>query len=68
MTKYATVSSETTVIAHTGRGYRLPAGTYEVADLDGTADRGELFLYGPEDRALVQANPHDPNIIIGAVQ
>ncbi len=64
MTRYAIVANDTTVIAHTGRGFRLPAGRYEVAELDGTAERGELFLYGPNDRALVRADPSDSNITI----
>ncbi|MER7280560.1 hypothetical protein ABT369_39585 [Dactylosporangium sp. NPDC000244] len=49
----ATVSAETTVIHHTGRGCKLPAGTYEVVDIDGAADRGVAYLAGPEDGALV---------------
>jgi len=59
--KHATVSTDTTVILHAGRGGTLPAGHYEVAELDGT--QGQLFLTGP-DGDLVQADPYDPNITI----
>jgi hypothetical protein len=58
--KYVNVTADTTVILHTGRGGKLPAGRYEVADLDGTD--GELFLVGPGGD-LVQADPNDPSII-----
>lgn len=59
--KHATVSTATTVILHTGRGGVLPAGRYEVAELDGTD--GELFLVGPNGN-LVQVDPHDPSLTI----
>lgn len=59
--KHANVATETTVILGTGRGGRLPAGRYEVADLDGTD--GQLFLFGPGGD-LVQANPYDEHITI----
>ena len=64
MSRSAIVSHETTAIAHTGRGFRLPAGTYQVADLDGAAERGELYLFGPDNGDLVRVNPHDTNISI----
>lgn len=57
----ATVHRDTTVIAHTGRGVTLPAGSYKVAKLDGLRE-GELFLEGPD--GLVKVNPHDPNITV----
>ena len=64
MTRTAIVSRTTTAIAHTGRAYRLPAGTYEVAELDGVAERGEMYVHGPDNGDLVRVDPHDPNITI----
>lgn len=64
MKRFATVSQETTVITHTGHEGRLPAGRYEVADLDGTKERGELYLVSPDGK-LVRADPGDPLITIG---
>jgi hypothetical protein len=64
MPRYANVTADTTVILHTGRDGTLPAGRYEVAELDGLRD-GELFLTGP-DGELVKADPDDPNITIEA--
>lgn len=64
MPKTATVSAETTAIHHTGRGCRLPAGIYEVVDIDGAADRGVTYLSGPEDGALVCVSLTDHRIDI----
>jgi hypothetical protein len=64
VTRHVVVTADTTVISNSGRGSLLPAGRYEVAELDGTAERGQLFLYGPNDGALVRANPSDPNLTI----
>lgn len=58
--KTATVTAETTAIHHTGRGCKLPPGTYEVVDIDG-AD-GVTYVHGPEDGALVCVDKHDSNI------
>lgn len=63
MARIATVSQRTTVVTHTGHAGKLPAGRYKVADLDGTTDRGELFLTGPDGK-LVKVDPQDPNITI----
>lgn len=64
MPRYATVSSETTVILHTGRPGTVPAGRYEVAELDGhRPENGSLFLTGPNGD-LVRADLDDPNITI----
>ncbi len=63
MPRTAHVTTETTAIHHTGRGMRLAAGTYVVAELDGTAERGELYIDGP-DGDLVRVDPHDPNITV----
>ncbi len=57
------VNAATTAIAHTGHAMTLPAGTYEVAELDGVAERGELFITGPGG-ALVQVDPNGPNIAV----
>ncbi|GAA2623946.1 hypothetical protein GCM10010399_64110 [Dactylosporangium fulvum] len=62
MTKTATVTAETTAIHHTGRGFRLPAGTYEFVDIDGAVERGVAYLAGPEDGALVCVSLTDHNI------
>lgn len=51
--KTATVSAETTAIAHTGRGFKLQPGTYTVVDIDGAAERGVAYLEGPDDGKLV---------------
>lgn len=59
--KHATIPTDTTVILGSGRGGTIPAGRYEVAELDGT--EGQLFLIGPGGD-LVQADPSDPNIAI----
>lgn len=42
--KFATVSAETTAIAHTGRGVKILPGEYEVIDIDGAADRGVAYV------------------------
>jgi hypothetical protein len=44
MPKTATVSAETTAIAHTGRGVKIQPGVYEVVDIDGAADRGVAYV------------------------
>jgi hypothetical protein len=54
-------SVDTTVILHTGHGGILPAGRYEIAEMDGT--EGQLLLVGPNGE-LVQADPNDSNIVI----
>lgn len=58
------MSTETTVIHHTGHGLRLQPGTYAVADLDGADERGELYLIDSGSGELLRANPRDPNITI----
>lgn len=60
----ATVSAETTVIHHTGRGLRLRPGTYDVAELDGVDDRKELYLFDSGNGELLRANPNDPNLTV----
>ena len=62
MTSTVTVKTETTALAGTGRGFRLPAGTYELVDIDGAAERGVAYVKGPDDWALVCIDLHDPNI------
>ena len=62
MPKTATVTAETTALAHTGRSFQLPVGSYEVVDIDG-AD-GVAYVRGPEDGALVCVSLHDPNITV----
>ncbi len=64
MTKTATVKTETTGIHHTGRGCKLPPGTYEVVDIDG-APPGVAYVQGPEGGALVCVNRHDTRITFG---
>lgn len=51
--KTATVSAETTAIAHTGRGFKLQPGVYPVVDIDGADERGVAYIEGPDDGALV---------------
>lgn len=62
-TATATVSAETTAIAHTGRGFRLQPGIYEVVDIDG-AD-GVTYVRGPEGGDLVCASNYDSHIQFG---
>lgn len=57
----ANVLTETTAIAHTGRGASLPAGRYEVAHLDGVDESSVLYIHGPGDD-LMCVNRHDSNI------
>lgn len=67
MPRYATVSANTTVILHTGRPGTVPAGRYEVAELDGhRIENGSLFVFGPNGH-LVRADLDDPNITIEEV-
>lgn len=61
MTKVAIVSADTAAIAHTGRGRVLPAGRYEAHDIDGAAERGVVYLTGP-DGDLVCISAQDPNV------
>jgi hypothetical protein len=60
--KTATVSAETTAIHHTGRVWKLPAGVYEVVDIDGAEERGVAYVTGPEDGALVCVSLTDHRI------
>ncbi len=64
--KTATVSAETTAIAHTGRGIRLQPGVYEVVDIDG-AD-GVTYIRGPEGGHLVCVDNYDRNIEFGGAE
>lgn len=50
-------------IAHTGRGVTLPAGTYEVVDLDGV-DEALAYVRGPDAGKLVCIGRRDPGITI----
>jgi hypothetical protein len=59
---YADVTTETTAIAHTGRGTTLPPGRYEVAHLDGVDENSVLYIHGPNNGALMCVDRHDPNI------
>lgn len=63
MTRVANVSAPSTAIAHTGRATTLPPGRYAVVELDGTAERGEVYVTGP-DGALVLINQRDRNVMI----
>jgi len=47
-------------IAHTGRPVKLPAGAYEVVDIDGAADRNVAVVRGP-DGLLVTISAGDPH-------
>jgi hypothetical protein len=62
--RVAKVSASSVAIAGTGYGFRLEPGMYEVAELDGTAERGEVYVFGPHGGALVRVNPDDPNVEI----
>lgn len=42
--KTATVSAETTAIAHTGSAVKILPGSYEVIDIDGAAERGVAYV------------------------
>jgi len=46
--RYAHVRTETDALAHTGRGCRLPAGRYLVAEIDGAAARNVAYVHGPD--------------------
>jgi hypothetical protein len=58
----------TTGLAGTGNGNaracHLPTGTYPIVDLDGTAERGEVYIEGPDGGALVRINPNDTNLTV----
>jgi hypothetical protein len=60
----AIVREPVTAIDHTGHGVRLAAGEYEVVDIDGAAERGEMYV---KDRTgdLICVNPRDPAITVG---
>lgn len=58
----ANVTAETTAIAHTGRGAKLPAGRYQVAHLDGVDETSTLYIHGPDNGDLMCVSRHDPNI------
>jgi hypothetical protein len=51
MTRYATLTTTTAAIAPNGHGIDLPAGRYQIADLDGVAPT-LLYLRGPDDALL----------------
>jgi hypothetical protein len=63
VTRIAVVSRDSIAIAHTGRATTLVPGRYEVAELDGAAERGEVYVHNL-DGALVRINHRDRNITI----
>jgi hypothetical protein len=63
VTRVANVTAPSLAIAHTGRATTLVPGRYEVAELDGAAERGEVYVHNL-DGALVRINPGDRNITI----
>jgi hypothetical protein len=58
----ATVLTETTAIAHTGRPAKLPAGRYDVAHMDGVDGESVLYIHGPDGGDLMCVDRNDPNI------
>lgn len=62
-TTRAIINTATTALHHTGRGVQLPAGSYPVVDIDGAADRGVLYVTGP-DGNLIGLNPTDPAVTV----
>jgi hypothetical protein len=56
----AILNEQITGIAHTGRVAELPAGAYEVVDIDGAADRNVAVVRGP-DGLLVTISADDPH-------
>lgn len=59
----AVVHQPCSAINGAGRGVTLPAGSYEVVDLDGV-DEALAYVRGPEAGALVCVGRRDPNITI----
>lgn len=51
-------------IAHTGKGVTLPAGRYEIVDLDGV-DEALAYVRGPDNGKLVCIGRNDPGVTIG---
>lgn len=58
--RLAIVNKPSAAIDHTGHGITIKAGSYPVADLDGTAERGEAYV--TLNGKLVQINSSDPAI------
>ncbi len=62
MTSRLAITDEpTTALHHTGHGFTLPAGTYEVVEIDGADDDRIVYITGP-DGDLCGLNPHDPAV------
>lgn len=55
----AIINTTATAISHTGRGVRIPAGSYPVVEIDGAAERGLLYFTGPGEKltCLTLADP-----------
>lgn len=63
MPRIAVITATSRAIAHTGKGVDLPPGRYGVAELDGAAERGQVYVHGPNGW-LTLINRNDPNITI----
>lgn len=63
MSRTVTVHNPSLAIAHTGNGFQLQPGTYQVVEIDGAGD-AIAYVYGPDEGALVCVNLHDPNITV----
>jgi hypothetical protein len=55
-------TTETTAIAHTERGAKLPVGRYKVVHLDGVDETQKLYIEGPDNGDLMCVSRHDGNI------
>lgn len=63
MSQRAIVNAPTVAIAHTGHAAGLPAGSYEVVDLDGVGE-GVTYIKGPHGGDLMCINLSDPAITV----
>jgi len=59
----AILNEQITGIAHTGRGYALPAGAYQVVDIDG-AEEGVTYIKGPDGGKLVAIPTTNPAVTL----
>ena len=61
--EFAIVNQPCSAISGSGRGVTLPAGRYEIVDLDGVNDN-LAYVRDPGNGALVCIGRRDPNITI----
>ncbi len=57
------VHAATTAIAHTGSAVQILPGRYEVVEVEGATERGELYVTSTAG-TVVRVDPNDPNITV----